>query len=322
MKDFYEISSERFSFGATVLSPEKVMQDDPDEEQLYYIEFGGTEACVGITVTENIEKAFITGTKHNPACALNLPLPEGDLGTVIMLSIAMNFTKVIFPYVSHFILTDTSRIKCEKRTRVSLSSYYLAKYGTTWYMKKFSAVPENYEDFDDAMRKTNAYLSSKTKKKEFTFFQFYEEHVRDVLLANRFVLDKHQINAVEFLKYLRSKLKPSFERSKTFRTFFLDIDQQSPKNCILFYIWLETFLESIKGGMKSMDNVLWKIDTNEESFQRPDIQVKRVDKSPFVPKARKSYTNIVSMYDRDHRHGHSGGAFFPYGDRNTDLRRI
>lgn len=291
MNKTYHVTSGDLLFGASVRKPEKVLQTEP---QQYHVEFGGKQKCIDITIYKNQEKAWLTGLRHNVACAFNKELPNGKDGTVVMLNSAMMFIKKKFPYVSHLEFLDNSHIKCKLKTRVPLDSYYIAKYGNTWYGMMFDARPAKMIH-NECISQLNGFLDSQEDKSKYSFQQFFAEHI-NLYVTRAYDKMKHKD---KYIVRLREVLQPVFDTSLTFREFIKKVDETHPRNCIVFYGWLDEFLAN--SSEVPFQYMHWIIDVPLAC----NIRIKKVDEAMFsVEHPDFDFLNTMSLHD--------GGGTLPF----------
>ena len=289
---YYEISYEGVEFGVSVRSLGRSFRG---EEQMYYIEVGGREKCIDMSVTKNNPKAYISGFKHHKRCAMTVDLPTGDDGTVKMLRAAMTFVSKKFKYVQYFQLRDTSYIQCRYKLRTDLWSLYLVKHRTTWYASKVHAHPD-VDANNKYIQDINDFLDDNTVKREMLYNDFFERHVAPVLMTDSILVEKN-IDKPEFVSNMRQVMRPLYDSADTLRDFCLRIDAEFPKQCIVFYKWLTGLLKSVSNiPIETMD---WNI-SMEDVPERP-IQITKRDTTSFIKK-RPTF-DIMNTIDYTSRGG-------------------
>lgn len=221
-KYYYLLKHDGYVFKVCVLLPEKVFKKD---SQQYFIEFGGKYKCIDITVRNGEETAWLTGIKHHVKCLLNARLQKGQDGTVLMLKAALSFVKERYPFVKRMFLADTSSIHLENQRFVSLISYCILKYNTSWYGKYFDARPENEHDLRALINQLDS-TSHKQKYKD--YIEFYDKYVS---LHSRGI-DQNILDTLQKNKAIHKK----FLHCHTVREFLLYLDDKYGKQ--VFQSWL------------------------------------------------------------------------------------
>jgi len=276
-KTNWKVTTGDFVFGATIRKPEKLFSSD---NQQYMIEFGGTAKCIDITVYKNDEKAWLTGLKHDELCAVNKPLATGDEGTVVMVKAAVAFVKFKFPFVTHFEFLDTSHIDCKKKTQLSLAYFHFAKHGNTWYGSKFDAKP-CVVGMDIQMRDLNKWMDSVSEKQKYSFAKFRAEHLE--LEIEHAYKDFKRADAMK--TKLFEVIRPVFDETRTFREFITTLDTRIPKNCIVFYGWLEPFLNNI--GNVNFHDTHWAFSSDLPEL--PRMKIEKIKENLMRPTTRPQF---------------------------------
>lgn len=174
---FYKIAISNLIFYAKV---ETIKRD-----KRTIIQFGSAKFkdCLSIHVFENSKIAELHGLMYNQTCSINMPLPKNE-GTVSMVKAGLKFAVQLFPHITQFELTDVSQVRCGKHN-MSLSDFYFATRGKTWYENRFGAQPSftNYGylrnifeskpilDFDDLWEKYLQY-GHPLYKKDKQYYQY------------------------------------------------------------------------------------------------------------------------------------------------------
>lgn len=118
------------------------------QQSTYILRLGSSELhdCVSVHVFPKRPYADLHGIMYNELCASNIPLKKEDRGTVKMVWSMMKATLYLFPYVTHFHLTDMSTVECKELGRnVILADMYFYLHGKTWYEATFHAHPSHIE---------------------------------------------------------------------------------------------------------------------------------------------------------------------------------
>jgi hypothetical protein len=291
-KSHYTVIYQGFRFGATILQPEKIL---PRERQQYIITFGGRRKCVDITLYNGNETAWITGLTFKPKCMLGEePLKRGNDGTVVMLKSALSFCAKKYSFVKRFRFLDNSHIDCDKdkSKRISLSSFYIAKHGITWYMAKFQAYPVKKKHLKQ-LERGNEKLD---KIKSMSFENFVAHYIQ---------LHGDRIDGNE----LKKELTEYYEGTKTFREFVMKVNE-AHKDCTIFYFWLDYFIRNLFDI--PLDTMEWFIDSSP--YIDYEIEVVERENTSFVKK-RTTFDFLRNTMQ-------GGNLFFPYGRGATDIRNI
>jgi hypothetical protein len=236
-------------FGVSVRElGERIRGDD----RMYYVEFGGSKRCIDITVIENSPRAYLTSVKHDKKCVMDGALKRGKDRTVEMMLCAFFFVAERFPFVEFFQLRDKSHFRCQFGLELDLWSLYLAKHGKTWYMDKFSAVPDN-EPHRQFIYFINVYLDDLRVKAGTSFDDVYSNTIEPSLVSDRSLRDK-DIDVTKLLKSLKRDLSEVYSETKTIREFVVEIDRKFPRQCVVFYRWLSELLKRVSNiPIETMD---------------------------------------------------------------------
>lgn len=287
---YYEVSHKQFVFGASVTVPEPTYKDD---DKIYYIGFGGTRKCIDITVYDRNPIAYLSGLRHDDACALNCELPTGDLGTVLMVKAALQFVVKKYTFVIEFRLIDESSIMCKKDVKISLMYLYFAKHGKTWYMSKFNAkiVPTTSAS-KHILEEANTYMITAKFKKDTSWAQFETRFLYDVKTKRR--------------KRLCDKLRPLYEQANTFREFIMSV-ANTYEDCYVFCNWLDKFMSQLLN-----QGVMWTI--KSKVCDTIKITIGKRQTTPFTYKSirKMDFMNTLNKV----------GGFCPYGNFPTKLSHV
>jgi hypothetical protein len=138
---------------------------------------GSKKGCVTINVVKDSrfgdpQTAKLPHVQHHSKCSVSDDLPRSS-GTIELVQTGLECTKQVFPWVRYVEFTDTSKITCSDRRELSLSHFYIAMHGKTWYEARFGATLANA-----ALRRiystSLANLASQKSMKDEEFAMFLE----------------------------------------------------------------------------------------------------------------------------------------------------
>lgn len=120
----------------------KFMASVQEYNDLYKVRFGGSRACLHISVYKNDDKEFpnLDSLTSKPDCNIQGNLPNKE-GTVLLVKTCFKFLLWKFPFIKHIQFIDLSTKECFKQVSIDLSTFHFAKYGLTWYQHRFDAKP-------------------------------------------------------------------------------------------------------------------------------------------------------------------------------------
>ena len=279
---YYNIQTEYYNFNAKIQS----LENNIDDKLQYNVSFGGKYKCVDITIYENEPISWLTGAKHHPKCA-DKNLKKGDDGTILMIKTALLFAHQVFPFIKEFRFLDDSKIECKKDLYIKLSTYYISKYGSTWYSLKFNAVPtKNKRDTYERLRGLKKYLDSPKQKQKYSYDDFYKNYV---LLNKQYICD-------DILELIQS-LRDIYVSSSTFREFILETDKKF-ENKGIFQVWLDYFINSnLEGSITQSD---WTIKVKD--INNLNLQFNVISDNPFKTKNKNqqkiNFNNVNNIMQR------------------------
>jgi hypothetical protein len=218
---------------------------------LYYIlNIGGAyNKCVNITIRpaespRNKEIILSWAEVIGKLCTTNSQEIKGE-ATIEMVNLAFTIAQEIAPYAEYATLSDMSFFMCsvpdngsnsKKKIKVSLPPYYIAFHDKTWYEDKFGATMINDEEY---------------KKYRANIENMYKEG----LLPDSFYFGNDR---------LREILYPLYSKARTWKEFFMLIEEAYPKTkCTLMYPWLHNAMSIIFQGIYTYAGSTWKIDLSK-----------------------------------------------------------
>jgi hypothetical protein len=216
----YEIRDGRYIYQATIVK-DSVSEMDR-------VSFGGRKKnCVQYSVYwDDEEKLYpnLDGLNYNEKCTINSDLNlEKKHGTIRMLKASLKFLCHIYPDINGILFKDYSVMKCLENVRISLSEFYIAKYGYTWYQDKFSAVPYDNPNYYNELQELNRTLD---KPLTLSFKDFYDTFVKGRIRGFR---KKYNI------------VKDIYESSTSFRDFIKNLHRNIP-DCQVLSGWLSYYM--------------------------------------------------------------------------------
>ena len=255
MPRYYEIKSKPYIFHAIITLNEVIK-----------IRFGGRTDCIDIsiyTTEEDKDYPNIDAIGYDKNCVIdesNAGLLPGT-GTVIMVKTALQFVKMLYPNIKHFLFKDLSNIYCHGGTNFPLSTLYIAKYGRTWYQTHFDAEPTLKKDKIEIQR-VHHYLNKNIKLEYDTFYStFIKPHLR--------YMKKIKTNQIYEV------FKESYDENKTYLNFFYQLAEHG--DCVMLQEWLPAFIASICSVRFPF--VEWKM-KEDLAFQK--ISYNEIKERPFV----------------------------------------
>jgi hypothetical protein len=192
--------------------------------------------CVYIYVTSATDALLDTVAHDNMCQDVNMTLPEdkrnylprGELGTVTMVLLAMNYVLKHYKHVTRFVLDDKSKRLCDdsgSKIHNMLFHYCVAFYGMTWYENKFGATLEGTakESYDTYIKRLNSVEIKSSITNPFT--------------DNRllFSLFESSTKLNEFFKKLRDQYTDKNDEKHH--------EELQSELCILCSTWLEQFVD-------------------------------------------------------------------------------
>jgi hypothetical protein len=141
---FYRIKCKQYTFIADIFPDELAERD--------IIKFDGIKkTCVFFSVYwDDNEKLYpnLEGVSFDAKCSFDDKFQlQRKSGTILMLKCALKFLLALYPMIKGIMFKDQSVLKCLGDVRINLSSFYIAKYGRTWYQSKFDAEPLNVTSY-------------------------------------------------------------------------------------------------------------------------------------------------------------------------------
>jgi hypothetical protein len=255
----YIIECDPYVFGATIT------QDD--YLQRYVIKFGGRKACVHFTIYDNIPN--IDGIGYGKRCALNKSLEPGE-GTEHLLKTAIRFIFKLFPNITKISLKDTS-YRCNENETMSLGMLYIAKYGETWYSKKFGAKAENKKNVDDVIQIINNVLKSDKKP---TFKKLKKQYLCKTKISEENIQNFETI----------------YHQSSSLRDFIIKLSMEY--DCGFLREWLPKLLTDIKPIVLENEEFMIKKSVVKK-WTLPEITINQTDVSTFVTKTKPFLMNVM-----------------------------
>jgi hypothetical protein len=213
----------------------------------YFLVGDSTDPCLSMSIqTEESGNVFgkkFTETAHlmnikNLRDCLYDEVPDEIYETASfgreLLDSVIEYTRINYPYVKRFKLSDKSYIPCGDNDTNDLLTYSIALYGKTWYEMKYNAYMEPPGLFSIYRTEVGKYCSKETKSK-ITWEVFMNKYI---LLGLPFVIDKIGNNYAHY--------ETMFNSSDTFPAFFVKLNKEVEKKdkCIFFKFWLEQFIAS------------------------------------------------------------------------------
>jgi hypothetical protein len=199
--------------------------------------------------------AIINSINSDTSCSIAGNLEPG-IGTRDMIYTSLQTVLKLCPWVKYFKFNDYSKKKCSNSDSgsVSLSYYYIALYGKTWYEEVLHAKPENLHNrakYYEYIKR----LKEPTYKMKWTEFYSF-------LTLKQFKLDL-DIPLMEIYTY-----------SATYEEFFTKLKQHINNNtklCVKLSLWIEDFIvQYIFSGETHLITDTWIA----ESSDIPKVQFK------------------------------------------------
>ena len=213
----------------------------------YFLVGDSTDPCLSMSIqTEESGNVFgkkFTETAHlmnikNLRDCLYDEVPDeiyerGSFGRELLDSV-IEYTRINYPYVKRFKLSDKSYIPCGDNDTNDLLTYSIALYGKTWYEMKYNAYMEPPGLFSIYRSEVAKYCSKETKS-NITWDVFMNKYI---LLGLPFIIEKIGNNYDHY--------QTMFNSSDTFPDFFVKLNKEVEKKdkCIFFKFWLEQFIAS------------------------------------------------------------------------------
>jgi hypothetical protein len=268
----YIVSCAEYVYGVTITEDNYL--------QRHLIKFGGKKACVHIAIYGKEKIANIDGIGHGRRCALNKSLETGK-GTEHMLKTALRFVCALYPKTKKFSLKDTSYVKCNDGYTLSLGLLYIAKYGQTWYQKKYDAKFEGNNDIEGAINEINKVLTSRNMKQ---FKAFYKTYLRMTDLEEKYLKECTNI----------------YENSNTLREFIIEICNRY--DCSYTRQWLPKLLTDIRPFV--LENEEFFIHKSTVlSWDAVELDIEQTDKTMFEKKSKPFIMNVVRGGGRKYEYG-------------------
>jgi len=197
---------------------------------------GNNIGCIDITVSKlpiykngkivNKMIASLNKIQSDESCNIYNNLESG-VGTRNMIYTALNVVCYLCKGITEFSLVDTSQKECIKNnsgTNISLSSYYIALYGKTWYESILNARLEDQSSYEN-------YTQNLLKLKN-----------KSIVLPWNDLIER-----VKELKTTKNKeiLERIYKSSETYQEFFNNLKIAIPDKeelCLTLRGWLEKFI--------------------------------------------------------------------------------
>ena len=285
MERQYTITSQPYTFQATLIK----------NNLQHYTRFtlGHKVKCVSIIVYEKDPLAHLEGFSYKPGCGLKsknkAPLDPGT-GTTRMLKVAFATVLHFFPKLQGFTLKDRSFLECQglprtappnpsedledliSRPIVYLYELSLAKYGQTYYQRRFGATLQRSNDQD--FQKLIQHLNEPLPEMKVFWKEYVHIHEREMLHETIRLL-KHTYGCASTLSDLVKKLKDH--------------------DCVVFAYWLHDWFT--KRCPIPLPELLWQIPSSEVRNWAVEIKMsldnrnekenKNNERAPF-----KSWINV------------------------------
>jgi hypothetical protein len=208
------------------------------------ISVGGKKICVQFSVYWDKDESKypqLDGVSYNENCSLDEDFKlEKKHGTIRMLKASLKFLVSTYPDIEGVVFKDSSMMKCMNDIKISLTDFYIAKHGNTWYCEKFSAEPFQNEEYKTNLAELNNNL---TALKTMPFEEFY---------ATYFVINKIK------LKKSYKLVKEVYKNSKTYRDFISVLHERNG-DCAVFKTWLTYFISKVGGAKLNLHNAFFVI---------------------------------------------------------------
>lgn len=256
----YIISCDPYVYGATI-TRDKYLERD-------LIKFGGKKECVHIAIYDDIPN--IDGVGYGKKCALNKSLEQGE-GTEHLLKTAIRFICNLYPDSKAFSLKDTSHIKCKDGDTMSLGLLYIAKYGETWYQKKFGARAVRKEYVDEMLESINNCLTS-TKMTKFS--KFRTKYLRMTEIEESHLEDCKRI----------------YKKNNCLRHFIIEFCNKY--DCSFTRKWLPKLITDIRPVILENEEFIIKKSTVKK-WKHPIVEIENVDTSSFEKKSKAFVMNVM-----------------------------
>jgi hypothetical protein len=202
------------------------------------IHVGARTRCVTVRYDHKIHSFTLLVAQYDEHCTLDGCMDKG-VGTIRMMKVAFTFLRRQYPRAKSTIcFEDKSTIECANKRRLSLSYFYLAIHGKTWYEEKFGAQPilKFSDTYKEEKKRLFQYIDSKPP---------YSDIMRFASLP------------------LREYLQPIYKLNTHVRTFILAINDEY--DCAMFLDWLP---QMIAMCMPFIVTYTWEInlDANQTDF--------------------------------------------------------
>lgn len=275
---YYLVKTPKYHFYLTI----KTDYDHDNNPFKYAISFcGKLQGCVNIKVYDKdivIEPRFqidptiaqIPVLSYHEKCSFDEALDK-DEGTKYMIRTALYLVKKIFPHVQKFVLDDESHFYCDS-VDVSLSHYYIALHGKTWYEQQLNAYleePEIQKEYED-------FIKTFSETKDISFYKIPSFYLHSIPWTENIREIYDSTNTFnEFFSQLRSTYRDKFHeitrlwledfvnlftRSKMndFRTWMVDAANLGENIKILDIVRQETIptFNVIKGKARSKHMII------------------------------------------------------------------
>ena len=257
----YVISCEPYVYGATITKDEYL--------ERHLIKFGGKKACVQIAVYDNIPN--IDGIGYGKRCALNKSL-EPCIGTEHLVKTAMRFVCELYPNTNAFALKDTTFMTCSDGDIMNLWILYIAKYGETWYQKKYGAKAVRPENVDEAIKQINKILTSKKMK---NFKTFRAKYLRLTKIEEMHLEQCEKI----------------YNKSTSLRNFIIELCKEF--DCSFMRDWLPILIADTRPTISNLEIEEFLIDKDTiNSWNLPALKIETTDETTFQKKSKPFIMNV------------------------------
>lgn len=220
---------------------------------MYRIRVGGKKQCIYISLASYDEYAGLLTVKHDEDCVLScledgtssadVCLPRSS-GTVKLVCVALSFVLSKYPFIKGFVFEDHSQLDCLQDVKLSLTDYYIAKHGKTWYHDKFGALPLLETHKQQYLRALDRYTSMPIGTT--TPQAFYDTYVRPFESVIR-IRGMHGKSARRsYLQFLLEYFEKHMPQHDTYSSLMRKMTGNKESNdCAMFQKWLPEFIRSL-----------------------------------------------------------------------------
>ena len=250
-----------------------------------FVKIGGKyNDCINISIQRDKDnfpiKAKIPHLESEPECSFDNILENID--TIDFIKASLQYVNQKFPTVTKFEFDDMSRIECGTKKGdypprkfdkpFSLSHFYIALNGETWYENKFGAKIGNTY-FYEIYRNNLIHLHDKINMKY------------DIFKVNYSINEKQD-----------SVLSKYFSEEKTWHEFFNDIPRS--ERCSGLFNWLETAIMDILENTFTPHG--WYIDINTMPKTTMEIIEKQMKGGKITRRIKRLGKGRIKFTNKKH----------------------